>query len=209
MNMNTDRTRTAVILAAALWFVMFSPWTAPHVFFWPVMAASCLTLASFGLWAGGSPFGGSRRNIPMALAAGTAIAAVLWGVFWLGDKVSQWMFSFAGRQIDMIYDMKDGTPPWTIGLLLLLVIGPCEELFWRGYVQRQAAGRLDTWKGFLLTWLCYTAIHIWSGNVMLLLAACACGFCWGMLYALFPRRLDAIVLSHALWDVAAFVLFPF
>ena len=57
--------------------------------------------------------------------------------------------------------------------------------------------------------LCYTLVHVWSGNLMLLFAAAACGFCWGLLYCLLPKRLPALILSHALWDAAAFVFFPF
>ena len=64
------------------------------------------------------------------------------------------------------------------------------------------------WQNDVAT-LCYTLVHVWSGNLMLLLAAAACGFCWGLLYCLLPKRLPALILSHALWDAAAFVFFPF
>jgi hypothetical protein len=46
-------------------------------------------------------------------------------------------------------------------------------------------------------------------NFMLIMAAFTCGVCWGLLYRLFPQHFPAIVLSHALWDAAAFVWFPF
>ncbi len=198
----------AVAFAAVCWFVMFSPWTAPYVPFWWTMAgvASVLTLIAFCV--GGKPIQ-ENPGILRSLTLGTCWAVVLWGVFWLGDKVSQWMFSFARPQVDNIYEMKDGTSAWTIGILLLLIIGPAEELFWRGFVQRRMAQRWGAWYGFLLCTLCYTAIHVWSGNLMLLAAAGVCGCCWGLLYYFFPKQLPAIVISHALWDVAAFVVFPF
>ena len=108
----------------------------------------------------------------------------------------------------MIYGMKDGTSGRLISLLLLLIIGPAEEIFWRGYVQRtlEAEGSAD--KAFIITTLAYTLVHIPSLNPMLILAAMVCGIAWGGLYRLFPDRLPAIILSHALWDAAAFVWFP-
>ena len=37
----------ALVLAAVLWGIMFSPLTAPHVPFWGMMAASACVLAVF------------------------------------------------------------------------------------------------------------------------------------------------------------------
>lgn len=198
----------AVVVAALLWFLMFSPLTAPSVPFWPVMAGAGVLLTALSFCLGGNPFLGRPRVLP-TLALGVSLAVVLWCLFWLGDKVSQWMFSFARPQVDAIYGIKSGFSQWSIALLLLLVIGPAEELFWRGFVQRRMAGRWGAWRGFAVATLCYTLVHVWSGNLMLLLAAAVCGFCWGLLYCMMPRQLPALILSHALWDVAAFVLFPF
>ena len=92
--------------------------------------------------------------------------------------MSQLLFSFARPQVDAIYDMGSSFPRWAIALLLLFVIGPAEELFWRGFVQRRMAERWGAWGGFAVATLCYTLVHVWSGNLMLLLAAAACGFCW-------------------------------
>ena len=36
-----------ILLAAVLWTVMFSPWTAPFVNFWWMMTGSALTLSVF------------------------------------------------------------------------------------------------------------------------------------------------------------------
>ena len=195
-------------MAATLWFLMFSPWTSGVFNFWISMSVSACILSIASLSDGGFPLKG-RIHLAKEMALGLLIAAVLWCAFWIGDKIAQYLFSFAGTQIDMIYDMGDGTREWVIGLLLLLVIGPAEEIFWRGYIQRKTSERYGRWQGFALTWMCYTLVHVWSGNLMLLLAAAACGFCWGMLYLLMPKRFVAIMVSHAIWDVAAFVLFPF
>ena len=62
--------------------------------------------------------------------------------------------------------------------------------------------------GFALTALLYTAVHLSSGNIMLVLAAAVCGVFWGWLYLRFRSPILNIV-SHTLWDLAVFVVFPF
>ena len=109
----------------------------------------------------------------------------------------------------MIYGIKSDTSPTLIGLLLLLIIGPGEEIFWRGYVQRSLSERFSPNVGFAFATAAYTLIHVPSLNFMLIMAAMVCGIAWGGLYRLFPKHFTAIVVSHALWDAAAFVWFPF
>lgn len=198
------RLATAIVIAFLLWFVMFSQWTAPHLNFWWAMTTSACVLIYLATY-------DIKRIKPFSyveVLLGIGIAFVLWGVFWIGDKLSQELFTFARPQVDSIYHMKDGTPSWLIALLLLFIIGPAEELFWRGYVQRTLTQRWTANAGFVVTTLIYTAVHLPSMNFMLIMAAFTCGFCWGLLYRLFPQHFPAIVLSHALWDAAAFVWFP-
>jgi len=202
----------SILVAAALWFLMFSPWTAPYFNFWWAMTFSAVTLTLLSIaatrrlprlhartW---------RQNIENLLLA-VFIALVLWFAFYWGDIVSQWLFDFARPQVNLIYDMKTGMSPRLIALLLLFIIGPAEEIFWRGYVQRTLAQRLSPTLAFLTTTGIYTLVHLPSLNFMLIMAAMVCGLAWGGLYRLFPERLPAIILSHALWDAAAFVWFPF
>ena len=136
------------------------------------------------------------------------IPVALWGVFWLGDKVSSWMFDFARPQVDSIYGMKEGESPWLLAALLLLLIGPAEEIFWRGYVQRTLSKRWNPNAGFVVATLIYALVHAGSCNFMLVMAALVVGAAWGALYRFFPNRFAAIILSHAVWDVAVFIFSP-
>ncbi len=196
----------SIAVAVVLWFVMFSPCLTLELNFWWEMTASAsiLTLlAAPFLWAYRERAAWGRE-----LLFGLLIALALWGVFWVGDFLSSLLFSFARPQVDSIYGMKDGMPGWIVGLLLLLIIGPAEELFWRGYVQRSLSMRWDANRALVVTTLIYTLIHVPSMNFMLVMAAGVCGICWGGLYRLFPKHLPAIVISHAVWDAAVFVWFP-
>lgn len=196
-----------IVLAAVLWAVMFSPLTAPYVNFWWMMTASALTLSILSTcfnrgWWHAVRFGWGE------VLAGVGIAVVLWGIFWTGDKVSSWLFDFARPQVDLIYGMKEGESLWLLSLLMLVLIGPAEEIFWRGYVQRTLSARWGPDAGFVVTTLVYALVHAASCNFMLVMAAAVAGVVWGGLYRLFPRRLGAIIVSHAVWDVAVFVWFP-
>ena len=164
------KTIAAVLVAALLWFVMFSPWTAPHINFWYTMTCSALTLTTLStIWC--REWLKDLRFSPRAVAAGLSIAFVLWWVFWTGDKVSQWMFGFARGQVDMIYSMKGSTPPAVIAVLLLLVIGPAEEIFWRGFIQRRMMARWGANAGLVAATACYTLVHLPSLNFLLIVAA--------------------------------------
>lgn len=200
--------RIGVAIAAALWFVMFSPWTSQLFNFWYAMTFSAIVLTVVSLTLCHETLHELRLSIKQ-IVLGLAIAFVLWWVFWIGDKLSQMIFSFARPQVDMIYSFGNGTNATLIAVLLLLIIGPAEELFWRGFVQRKLMQRFNPNWGFLLATACYTLVHIWSFNFMLIMAALVVGFCWGLVYRLSPKNLTALVISHAVWDACAFVIFTF
>lgn len=197
----------SILVAALLWTIMFSPFTAAYVNFWVMMtisAAILCTLASLFNPRWWRDMEWSFGNIVFGVAIGVA----LWGVFWIGDKVSSWMFDFARNQVDMIYGIKEGESPWVLSTLMLFLIGPTEEIFWRGYVQKTLSRYLNPNMGFVAATLCYTLIHLASWNFMLVMAALVAGVVWGGLYRLFPDKLAALVISHSLWDVAVFIWFP-
>lgn len=197
----------SLLLAAVLWTVMFSPWTAPYVSFWWMMAGSALILSALATFFRPRWWMDTRWNLANVYW-GIGVAVGLWGVFWLGDRVSSWLFDFARPQVDLIYGMKSGESPWLLSVLLLLLIGPAEEVFWRGYVQQTLSIRWNPNIGFLASTLLYAVVHAPSCNFMLLMAALVAGVVWGGLYRFFPNRLSALIVSHALWDAAVFVWFP-
>lgn len=197
----------SLLLAAVLWAVMFSPWTAPYVSFWWMMAGSALTLSLLAILFRPDEWKDVHWSVAN-VCLGVGIAIGLWGVFCLGDRVSSWLFDFARPQVDLIYGMKAGESPWLLSFFLLLLIGPAEEVFWRGYVQHTLSLRWNPNIGFIVSTLLYAMVHAPSCNFMLLMAALVAGVVWGGLYRLFPRRLSALVVSHALWDAAVFIWFP-
>jgi hypothetical protein len=149
-----------------------------------------------------------RSGLARKAALGIASAAVLYGVFAFGRIVALRIFPFAADGIGDVYALKAGAPVLRIALLVGLIIGPGEELFWRGFFQERTSATTSPVLGFALTALLYTAVHLASGNFMLVLAAAVCGVFWGWLYLHFRSPVLNVV-SHTLWDLAVFVVFPF
>lgn len=201
-----SRLSIGLLVAFVAWFWMFSPWTAEIFPLWPSMAlVSVVLLLIAAPWRSrGEASGGWGRQ----LLLGVAIAALLWGVFWVGDRVSSWLFDFARPQVEAVYSMRGGMPSWLVALQLLLLTGPAEELFWRGYVQRTLSMRWNANWGFVVATVLYTLIHLFSFNFMLIMSSLVCGLAWGGLYRLRPQWLPALVVSHGLWDACVFVVFP-
>jgi membrane protease YdiL (CAAX protease family) len=207
MKQSLTKPVTGCIIAAVLWTIMFSPWTAPHVNFWVMMTCSGLVLTTFSTWAQRDWRKGVKLNWNN-IVLGIALAAVLWGVFWIGDRLSSLMFDFARPQVNLIYGMKEGENPWVLTFLMLFIIGPAEEIFWRGFIQNSFSKRWNPNVGFVVTTLVYSLVHLSKFNFMLIMAALVAGLVWGLAYRFFPEKLGAIIISHALWDCAVFIWFP-
>ena len=193
----------AVAFAAALWVVAFAlPWGN----FWAKIAVSAAFLGFWALLAGAGPKTWGRLDF-RAVLLGLAYAAALYGIFYLGNRISEWLFPFAAGQVGGIYAKGQGTPAWMICLLLLFVTGPAEEIFWRGYLQRRLMERLGPGTGFALATACYAGVHLCSANFMLIGAAGVAGLFWGALYWK-TRNLWPLILSHSIWSTVVFAVLP-
>lgn len=196
-----------ILVAAGLWFVMFSPWTAGFFNFWAAMSVSAAILWIISITLT-KDFKKQFHFSLKEIAIGILSAVVLYGVFYLGNYLSTAWFDFAKPQIANIYSIKDGNNLYLVGVLLLILIGPAEEIFWRGYVQRTLGNKYGDWSAFILTTLVYTLVHIWSFNFMLIMAAMVCGAFWGLMFMYNKKNLVALIISHAVWDLSVFILFP-
>lgn len=201
-----------IVLAAALFIPMFILQSIGIWDFWWWMTSNLLILISLSLSTDqqfreliSRDF---QHSVPKKLAWGILSAIVLYFIFMAGNYLVRQMLDFAGSDISNVYNFKGEASRLRIGLLMLLVIGPGEELFWRVYAQDNFARRLGKWKGFALATLLYTAIHIPTGNLILILAALAGGLFWGWMFLKFQSATINIV-SHIAWDISVFLLFPF
>lgn len=192
-----------VVLAFLFWYLTFAAqWTN----FWLSMSLAVTTLTALSFRWGSSPFGKGDFTVAHALL-GLGAAAVLYGVFWTGNLLSQAVFHFAKPEITAIYGIRQEGDRAIIALVLLFITSPGEELFWRAFLQGWAQRRFGDGRGWLAAAAIYGAVHILSGNVMLTLAAFTAGLFWGYLYWC-SGSIFACIVSHALWTVSIFILWP-
>jgi uncharacterized protein len=191
-------------LAFGLWFVTFA---VPAGNFWLKLCTSATVLAGAGLKLSWKELGTLFAFKPRHLWVGVSSALVLYGIFWTGKQVSALIFPFAPREISTIYVNKAQLDPLIIGALLLFVMGPAEEIYWHGLVQRTLSLRLGAVLGVILTTVIYALVHVSAFNFMLVGAAGVCGLFWGLLYQR-EKSLIPVIISHSLWDVIIFILFP-
>lgn len=169
----------------------------PRERFWDRMTATGLTLGALAL----ATDGGARRVAigPREAALGLASAAGLYGIFRAGDAVARQVLPRGREEIGDIYALRSLRPKEELAARLGLVIGPAEELFWRGFVQARA--------GLLGTTALYGGAHVVTENATLIGAATVAGAYWGLLRTL-GLPLGALVVSHVAWDIWIFLIAP-
>jgi membrane protease YdiL (CAAX protease family) len=148
-----------------------------------------------------------KQGLGKKIGLGVLSALLLFAFFYAGNEISRLILPFAGDGINQVYAFKEQAPVLRIILLISLLIGPGEELFWRGYLQRSWEIRFGSSRGFILATAVYALVHAASGNVMLILAAGVCGLFWGFLFRRYGSVI-LIVISHTLWDLLIFVAWP-
>lgn len=197
-----------IFLALVFWIEMFA---LKNFNFWGEMVIAASLLAGFSIYLNHNA--GPDINFRLYywensyLLIGIFSAAILYIVFFAGDKISSLLINFAAQQVNGVYSNKTQLNPAYIGLLLFFLIGPAEEIFWRGFVQDTLAHKFGENKGWIIASLIYGGVHIIAFNFMLFMAALICGFFWGYIFKKYKSLWPGII-SHALWDLTIFVLLP-
>ena len=140
-------------------------------------------------------------------AKGLGSAAGLYAIFQVGDRMARRIMPAGDREIGRIYELRTAAQRPAIATVLGLVIGPGEELFWRGLVQRGLMRRYGRIRGTLIASSIYGGIHLVSANLTLTGAAATAGLYWGALYAK-EQRLAPLIISHVSWDIWIFLIAP-
>jgi uncharacterized protein len=133
------------------------------------------------------------------IAFGLLSAAGLYAIFQAGDRMARAIMPSGSQEIGDIYALRSLRPKSEIAARLATIIGPAEELFWRGFVQRRIGA-----PGAAVS---YGGAHLVSGNATLIGAATVAGVYWGLLRAL-GMSMPALITSHVAWDIWIFLLAP-
>ena len=168
----------------------------PRARFWHRMTTTGLTLGALALASGEAERLKPRwRDVPL----GIVIAMGLFAIFQAGDRTARKVMPKGAAEIGDIYALREIRPKEEIALRLATVIGPAEELFWRGWLQRRV--------GWIPASAAYAGAHLVTGNTTLIGAAGVAGLYWSALAAL-GVPMAALIVSHMVWDIWIFLIAP-
>ncbi len=201
-----------IILAFIFWFLMFATFlditsNIHYNHFWLMMSIATTTLTILSLYA-------EKQNIKSMfefkwkyITFGIIHAILLYGLSRLGIYIFENFFEWTVPQIQAIYQTRSQASPIIISLLLLFLIAPAEEIFWRGFIHKRLIDKYGVKIATVIAIFLYTFVHIWAFNVMLLIAAFVLGLHWTLIYAKYRSVIPGII-SHAIWDLLIFVILP-
>jgi uncharacterized protein len=197
--------RVAAASLAVAYAAFAATFRGPRARFWSRMTATGAVLGATALLTDGA----LRRSRPRVadVPLGLGIAAGLYGVFRVGDKVARAVMPKGAENIGDVYELRALRPAPELVARLAGLIAPAEELYWRGMVQDAAVRRLGTWRGAAVAAGLYTGAHLATGNPTLIAAAGVAGAGWSSLAAL-GVPMPALVLSHVVWDIWIFLVRP-
>ncbi|HJP89960.1 MAG TPA: CPBP family intramembrane glutamic endopeptidase [Candidatus Limnocylindrales bacterium] len=193
------------IAALAATAAFTATFRGPRERFWHRMTYTGLGLGGLAL-ATSAP---ARRagirwwHVPLGLLS----AGVLYVTFQVGDKFARRFVPSGDKDIRDIYALRTLRPKEEIATRLATIIGPAEELFWRGLVQAALMRRFGRWPGAAMAAMAYGGVHVTAGNFTLMGAAGVAGAHWCTLYAM-GVPLGALIVSHVAWDIWIFLVQP-
>ena len=190
----------AILLASVCWAITFG-WAGGN--FWVKIGLSVIAVSLYSLfW--------QRPKISFQLRSflyGLLSAVTLYLIFFLGNKLALQILLGAKAQVGAIYYLGVGVNKALVFLLLFFITGPGEEIFWRGFLQGHLMARRGRFSGYVITTLLYAGVHVFSRNLVLILAALVAGSFWGLLY-LWKRDLLIQIVSHSFWSAVIFAVAP-
>lgn len=92
-------------------------------------------------------------------------------------------------------------------LLLMIIIAPGEELFWRGFVQQKLKNYMSPFFAVITASLLFGLSLSFSGFWLGVLAACFSGIVWGLLYE-WKRSMPLIIIAHITMTILLFLILP-
>jgi membrane protease YdiL (CAAX protease family) len=200
----------------------FRPEHSGHLAFWAWVAVPSLALAAVAVWR--AQRDGELRDWLTPrwgdFTVGFVSAAIFFGIVLLGAKIlaphgsprEVWVVSLYSQ----FGDPKVLQSQAALVGMAILVLAASEEIVWRGLVTTLLAERVGSRTAWIWSAVLYAVAHLSSAwalrgpaglNPLLVIAALVGGLFWGGL-ARRSGRLTPAILSHALFDWCALMMFP-
>lgn len=190
---------TGFIISHALMYFTFYD----REIFWYIFTGSLLFLITYAMFQEAVD---DEASFFKYLSIGTVSGLILYLVFWMGIQAFDLFNLPFGNSVNKLYRWFAPELFWQY-LALILVAAPGEELFWRGFVQKRLLNYFGPLMSIFIAALLYASVHIYSGTLILMLAAFLSGLMWGALY-LWKRSMPLVIVSHIVFDIMIFIILP-
>lgn len=137
---------------------------------------------------------------------------IMFGIFSYAGMLGSYLLMDMGpayltNSIDKFLSHYGPTAIWHY-LLLIFIIAPGEEVFWRGLIQQQLKKYMQPKFAIILSSLLYGLSFIFTGFWIGILGGFFVGVVFGILYE-WKKSITAIVLAHITLLVLLFLVLPF
>lgn len=136
-----------------------------------------------------------------------AFGAIMYALLLIGYKIID-LTPFTSTKSIHAFMKKFGPSSLWHYLLLLFIIAPGEELFWRGYIQQQLKKYLSPMFAIILGAALFSFSFVFSGFWLGIIAAFVVGLLLGYLYE-WKKSMPLIILAHITMLVLLFLFVPF
>jgi len=172
--------------------------------FWYILTGAMLLLIAYSIL---NEDIDDQLSLGRYLLYGVLSGFMLYVIFWLGDTIVRLInFTYFKNQITSLYHLYSPKVIWHFIVLVLILI-PGEEFFWRGFILKRLLKDNQIWPAVIVSSFLYGLAQLYSGSIVLFIAAFIAGIVWGALYA-WKRSLPLVVISHLTFDLLLFVFFP-
>jgi membrane protease YdiL (CAAX protease family) len=189
----------AIILSHLLIFFSFQD----KGIFWYIYTGSLLLLITFAILQVDVD---DQKGLFSYLSLGVLSGLLLYGLFWIGYRGAGFLELGFQRDIHKLYRWYGPSLYWEY-FALILVAGPGEEIFWRGFVQKRLMSLCSPRAAIILGAILYASVYIYSGKLILILGAFISGIIWGALYD-WKKSMPLVIVSHIIFDIMLFIILP-
>ncbi|PLR81420.1 CPBP family intramembrane metalloprotease [Bacillus canaveralius] len=187
------------LLAHLLMFFTFEN----RAVFWYMFTAAMLILISYSIL---NEEVDDQQSVGSYLLYGLLSGFVLFAVFWAGNFLIDLLNLPFSKGVAKLYNRLAPAQLWHY-IVLILVIIPGEEIFWRGFIQKRLEKYVPATASIVLAAVMYTSVHFYAGYMVLPIAALFGGLFWGFLYW-WKRSIPLVIVSHLVFDLFLFVFIP-
>lgn len=192
-----------VLLIVFLFFGWYFAFQVNMFDFWIRMTLTTFVGAVFAIMLGGKAnIIPSKIEIPIIII----VSIISYILFLILDLISSFIPLFDSH-INSVYNLSYEQSTLKI-IIALILIAFFEEIIWRGFVTEYLLQTLDIVPAIIISSILYSIVHIFTGNIALLVGAFFLGLVLGLIYTI-TGKVSTTAFIHAIWGVLVFIILPF